>query len=286
MDKQIADLYFTNHSNMEFVMEPEVKDYLSNVHNFLNTHFHRDVSCLWTYREEYDTYGLLMDWQKYIVEAIYEIYNSFICGNFMSAVAMSRSLMESCVYYTILREEKSSDLIIQWFFCNTMNSVRRMESQYQDAMKMAMELLCEGKNFDCDKMWNRYMDTKLYEMEWLKDLTFPEKPTFKNCCKYAGEENIYDDFRKASDFLHAQSTWNKMEPFTFYENIYSQLHIIMIYIFRALRLFNRNEEAEAEMAYLEIQIAELNGFWKKEYEEDLRSITSIGKRMADCVESC
>ena len=44
MDKQIAELYFENNSNMEFVTEPEVKEYLSSVHDFLNTYFHRSVS--------------------------------------------------------------------------------------------------------------------------------------------------------------------------------------------------------------------------------------------------
>lgn len=219
-----------------------------------------------------------MEWQKYIVEAVYEIYNSFLCGNFMSAVAMSRSLMESCVYYTILKKEKSSDLILEWYLSNHMNNIRRLEPKYQEMMKEVMELFCEAKGLECNKIWNRYIDSKLYEAEWLKNIIAPEKPTFKNCCKYIGDEELYSAFEYASSFLHAQSIRNKMEPFTFYESIYSQLYVIMTYIFRALRLFNRNEDAEEEMSYLETKIGELNDFWNKECEENRRSITSIGKR--------
>ncbi len=264
MDKQITELYFQDYANTEFVQEPEIKEYLSRIHDFLDTYFNRYEPSVWTCQEDFDTDGFLILWQKYIVEAVYEIYNSFLYGNFMSAMAMSRALMESCVYYAILKEEKSSELIFEWFISNLMNRVRRMEPKYREKMRTAVEMFCEEKDRDCDKLWDRYMKSKLYESEWLKDIIAPDKPTFYNCCKYIGEETLYDDFHYASGFVHAQSITNKMCPFAFYENIYAKLQLVMIYIFKSLRLFNTREDAELEMCSLEIRLAELCDFWETE----------------------
>ena len=108
MKKEMAYLYLENISNIEFVCEPEVMEYLEKVNIFLRKYFalynfeefnKRD----WIYKEDYDPDGLLESWQEYIVKTIYEIYNSFLCGNFMCAISMTRTLIESYVYYSILK---------------------------------------------------------------------------------------------------------------------------------------------------------------------------------------
>jgi len=264
MNKKIAELYFEDYANTEFVQEPEVKEYLSRIHDFLDTYFNRYEPSAWTCQEEFDTDGFLILWQKYIVEAVYEIYNSFLCGNFMSAAAMSRALMESSVYYTILKEEEGSELIFEWFISNLMNTVKRMPAKYRNKIKSAVKIFCGAKGLDGETIWSRHMTSKLHEGEWLKDITAPDKPTFHRCCKYIEDDRLYDDFRYASGFVHAQSIINKVWPFAFYESIYYQLYLMMTYIFRSLRLFNTCENAEREMHTLEIQLAELHGFWEKD----------------------
>lgn len=256
MKKEIADLYLENISNTEFIREPEVMEYMEKVNIFLRKYFPLYNPREWRCNKEYDEDGLLVAWQEYIVKTVYEIYNSFLYGNFMCAISMSRTLIESYVYYSILKKEQNPDLILEWFLSNHLNSVRYMPRKYKNKMKTIHEMFCDLKGIDDISIWQRYIEADDYENEWLKLLGLKEK-SFYACCKYIGEKDIYKDYREAGHFVHAQSIVTKLGPFTFYESIYSKMTLMMVYLFKSLRLFNQNEEAELAMQELEIGMYKL-----------------------------
>ncbi|MBQ4649276.1 MAG: hypothetical protein IJB73_01095 [Firmicutes bacterium] len=257
MKKAIADLYLENISNTEFIREPEVMEYMEKVNIFLREYFPLYNPREWRYIEEYDEDGLLVVWQEYIVKTVYEVYNSFLYGNFMCAISMTRTLIESYVYYSILKKEQNPNLILEWFFSNHLNSVRYMNGKFKHKMKAIHEMFCDLKGIDSEETWQRYIKADDHENEWLKTLKM-KKTTFSVCCEYIEEKQIYKDYREAGNFVHAQSIVTKLEPFTFYETIFSKMTLMMIYIFKALRLFNQSEETELAIQELEMELFKLN----------------------------
>jgi len=73
--------------------------------------------------EPYDPQNYLLQWRLHMRELINELFNMFVGGNLFSAAAMTRTLMECCVYGKVLKQEKSARLLEDWFLCGMIRSL-------------------------------------------------------------------------------------------------------------------------------------------------------------------
>lgn len=57
--------------------------------------------------EPYDPQNYLLQWRLHMRELINELFNMFVGGNLFSTAAMTRTLMECCVYGKVLKQERA-----------------------------------------------------------------------------------------------------------------------------------------------------------------------------------
>lgn len=93
-------------------------DYLTKVHQFLTEYHNYDFDCM--IRENNQIMGneYLRLWKNHIGELINELYNSFIYGNLLTVAAMTRTLIECFVYFSILSSPENEQLIHHWYICS------------------------------------------------------------------------------------------------------------------------------------------------------------------------
>lgn len=99
------DLYIENYSNTEFISEPDVFDYLTQVHQFLIEYLSYDFDCTIRGNNQILRNETLRLWKNHMSELIKELYNSFIYGNLLTVAAMTRTLIECFVYCSILTSQ-------------------------------------------------------------------------------------------------------------------------------------------------------------------------------------
>ena len=117
-NNQLNELYIENYSNTEFISEPDVYSYLQKVHDFLIEYHDYDFDCMICEDNQNPGNFYIRLWKSHISELINELYNALIYGNLFSVAAMTRTLIECFVYYSILTKPGNEQLIHHWFICN------------------------------------------------------------------------------------------------------------------------------------------------------------------------
>lgn len=117
-NNQLNALYIENYSHTEFISEPDVYNYLQKVHNFLIAYRDFDLDCMIHEDNQIHFHSHVRMWKNHISELINELYNALIIGNLFSVAAMTRTLIEYFVYYSILCQPGNDQLIHHWYICN------------------------------------------------------------------------------------------------------------------------------------------------------------------------
>lgn len=245
---QLNELYIENYSNTEFISEPDVYNYLQKVHDFLIEYRGYDFDCM-IYEDNQNPKNLhIRLWKNHISELINELYNAFIYGNLISITAMTRTLIECFVYYSILIQPGNEQLIHHWYICNMCYTQKD-----SDTLRKMIQEYCRINLLDFNEMWNIYAkdpNTK----RWLKQVISDGSLNFQSYCNYLGDAHINEDYKSACAFVHGQDIASKIMPFTFYVSICYRFNMMMLYIFRTIRLFPLNEALETKITDLEDEL--------------------------------
>lgn len=257
-DHSLDDLYVENFSHTEYQSEATVYAYLKQVSDFLKRYQELDAEYALLPPEPYDPQNYLLQWRLHMRELINKLFNMFVGGNLFSAAAMTRTLMECCVYGKVLKQEKSARLLEDWFLCGMIRSLPGQDGALRQAKLKTVYALCSAWNREPEETIRRFK--KGNENEWLVSV-IPGKGRiyFSHVCEYLQETELYQTYQWACAFVHGQDIRSKMHPFTFYDSTYHLLTVMMSYIFRAIRLYPVSEELEAEMQKLERDLAALWG---------------------------
>ena len=257
-DHSLDDLYVENFSHTEYQSEATVYAYLKQVSDFLKRYQELDAEYALLPPEPYDPQNHLLQWRLHMRELINELFNMFVGGNLFSAAAMTRTLMECCVYGKVLKQEKSARLLEDWFLCGMIRSLPGQDGALRQAKLKTVYALCSAWNREPEETIRRFK--KGNENEWLVSV-IPGKGRiyFSHVCEYLQETELYQTYQWACAFVHGQDIRSKMHPFTFYDSTYHLLTVMMSYIFRAIRLYPVSQELEAEMQKLERDLAALWG---------------------------
>ena len=257
-DHSLDDLYVENFSHTEYQSEATVYAYLKQVSDFLKRYQELDAEYALLPPEPYDPQNYLLQWRLHMRELINELFNMFVGGNLFSTAAMTRTLMECCVYGKVLKQEKSARLLEDWFLCGMIRSLPGQDGALRQAKLKTVYALCSAWNREPEETIRRFK--KGNENEWLVSV-IPGKGRiyFSHVCEYLQETELYQTYQWACAFVHGQDIRSKMHPFTFYDSTYHLLTVMMSYIFRAIRLYPVSEELEAEMQKLERDLAALWG---------------------------
>ena len=104
-DHSLDAPYVENFSHTEYQSEATVYAYLKQVSDFLKRYQELDAEYALLPPEPYDPQNYLLQWRLHMRELINELFNMFVGGNLFSAAAMTRTLMECCVYGKVLKQE-------------------------------------------------------------------------------------------------------------------------------------------------------------------------------------
>ncbi|EAC3243345.1 hypothetical protein ACR87_09245, partial [Listeria monocytogenes] len=241
-------LQIENYYNTEFVLEKDVYVFLEKVSNLLKKYEKIDNYKINIENEEYDKLGLLIHWQSYMKDLIVELFNSFVNGNLISNAAMTRSLIECYVYLSIIKKERNPLLVQDWFLCNLINGSKRYDNGTREILNNILKELYDG-NEDIQSRFKKG-NTNI----WLSTVIAKKNITFRDACEYLEEDYLYKDFQEASSFVHAQDIQTKLSPFFSYSSIYGKLNIMIIYMFKALLLFESSSVLKEEIAGLELEL--------------------------------
>ena len=257
-DHSLDDLYVENFSHTEYQSEATVYAYLKQVSDFLKRYQELDAEYALLPPEPYDPQNHLLQWRLHMRELINELFNMFVGVNLFSTAAMTRTLMECCVYGKVLKQEKSARLLEDWFLCGMIRSLPGQDGALRQAKLKTVYALCSAWNREPEETIRRFK--KGNENEWLVSV-IPGKGRiyFSHVCEYLQETELYQTYQWACAFVHGQDIRSKMHPFTFYDSTYHLLTVMISYIFRAIRLYPVSEELEAEMQKLERDLAALWG---------------------------
>ena len=248
-NNQLNQLYIENFSNTEFVSEPDVYDYLTKLHDFLVEYRDYDFNCMIFEENQCWQKIHIRLWKNHICQLIHELYNAFIYGNLITVAAMTRTLIESFVYLSILTENGNDYLIHEWYLCSLCVS----NNYGQEQLEKIFKEYCVLNNFNFEEKWNFY-NINPNANRWLKHVIKDKRISFKAVCDCLDDEQIYQDFESACSFVHGQDITSKMMPFTFYVSICYRFNMMMLYIFRTLRLFPLNGELEVKINDLEDEL--------------------------------
>lgn len=246
---QLNDLYIENYSNTEFISEPEIYKYLQKVHDFLIAYRNFDIDCMIHEDNQNPKNMHIRMWKNHISELINELYNALVFGNLFSVAAMTRTLIECFVYFSILDQPGNEQLIHHWYICNLCYSQKD-----SDTLCNKVQEYCQLSSLDFKEMWKTY-STNPSTKRWLKPLMPQDKSlNFETYCNYLKEPQIYKDYESACSFVHGQDLTSKTQPFTFYHSICHRFDMMMLYIFRTLRLFPLTELLDAQLTNLENEL--------------------------------
>lgn len=242
-------LYIENFSNTEFVYEKDVYSYLEKLKSVLEEYSVAVDSNKKT--NKYDPWGWIRLWQLHMKDLSIELFNSFSAGNFLAAAAMTRTLMECYVFVKILKDEQSRELICEWWLCNMIHRTMGDEGYCAEQIRDVIKEFCNLNQMDYDEKWEFYTEKEKGSDGWLKKLVGKKRVGFRTLCEYIGEDAICKDYERACEFVHGQDITTKLTPFLLFEGIYDILHLMVTYIFKAIRLFNIDDEMDNQILELE-----------------------------------
>lgn len=259
VDDSLNKLYIENYSNTEFMSEEPVYNYLEKVSSFLKKYNKFAVSDNLQSSPAYDPCGWLKLWRSHMDDLINELFTVFLYGNLLSAAAMTRTLIECFVYYTILVSEESEALIDEWFICSLFCS----GISESETLKNTVKDYCAVRGLDFEQKWTFYAKSKRNPNVWLSFALPHNRLSFSAACDHIGSPEIYRDYQRACAFVHGQDISSKVIPFAFYQSVFSKMHMMMYYIFETLRLFGLNDELDGLLAELENGLTELANEYAK-----------------------
>lgn len=131
-DNSLDKLYIENYSNTEFISEEEVYLYLENLSEFLKEY--NEYDCCEN-EVKSDRIRLVRIWHRYIKDIIIELFNNFLYGNFLSATAVTRTLIECYVYLKILLNEEDDQAITDWFTCCLVKKIANDEKGHKEIVE-------------------------------------------------------------------------------------------------------------------------------------------------------
>ncbi len=242
-------LYIENFSNTEFVYEKDIYAYLVKLKRLLEK-YNSSVDIKGE-NEKYDPWGLLQLWQLHMKDLSIELFNSFAEGNYLTAMAMTRTLMECYVFVKILKTEASQELIFEWYLSSIIHKVMDDESYCATQVKKAIKEFCYLNKLDYNEKWQYYAVKERSSNAWLKKLLGKDFGGFRSFCHYINEDFIYKDYERTCEFVHGQDVTTKMTPFLFYENIFNVLHLMVTYVLKSIRVFDIDEEMDDQILELE-----------------------------------
>ena len=245
---QLNGLYIENYSNTEFISEPDICKYLQKVHDFLIAYRDFDLDCMIRENNQNSRNTHLRMWKNHISELINELYNALIFGNLFSVSAMTRTLIECFVYFSILCQSENEQLIHHWYICNVC-CTQKIDNTLQDMIQK----YCQANDLDFKTMWNTYSQDPRNK-RWLRQVIPNGTLDFKAYCNYLNDLHIYEDYESACSFVHGQDLTSKTLPFTFYHSICYRFDMMMLYVFRTIRLFPLNEALDAQLSNLEDEL--------------------------------
>ena len=251
-EDQLNELYIENYSNTEFVSEPDVYAYLQKVHGFLVEYHDFDLNCMIHENSQGDATSHIRMWKNHISELINELYNALIYGNLFSVAAMTRTLIECFVYYSILSRPGNEQLVHHWYICNVCCS-----REISDELEKTIERYCQINHLDFTKIWKTYSQDPRNK-RWLRQIIPSGQLDFKAYCNYLGDAQIYEDYESACAFVHGQDITSKILPFTFYHSICYRFDMMMLYIFRTVRLFPLSNPLKTKLSDLEDDLIPLS----------------------------
>lgn len=253
-DTSLDELYIENYSNTEFIMEPDVYDYLKHFSALLKHYNEWDVGQKKSEKEIFYESSFMQMWYRHLGEMMNELFNNFIHGNLLSAAAMTRTLIECYVYINILLQEQDLQLAEDWFFCSVMAKIKN-NGKLTDNILEVLKKYCNDQNIDFHEKYTKFYGKG--ENSWLSSVIDKKKITFRDACEYLCRPEIYYDYKALCAFVHGQDVYSKLMPFTFYSSIYEKLFLMSEYIFDAIRMFASESELENKILSLEEMLFEL-----------------------------
>ena len=145
-DHSLDAPYVENFSHTEYQSEATVYAYLKQVSDFLKRYQELDAEYALLPPEPYDPQNYLLQWRLHMRELINELFNMFVGGNMVSTAAMTRTLMECCVYGKVLKQEKSARLLEDWFLCGMIRSLPGQDGALRQAKLKTVYALCSAWN--------------------------------------------------------------------------------------------------------------------------------------------
>lgn len=188
-----------------------------------------------------DLFGLLAIWRRHMNEITSELFTIFIGGNFLSAAAVTRTLIECYIYISLFKKEKNEKLLSEWYIWSMINSAIRQGDESKNKYAHILEEHCKLCGTTFEEKWKYYQKYKGMNA-WLKNTLSMDKISTSALCKYLNEPEIYDDYQITSAFVHGQDIVAKQGPFTFYNSISATFHMMMSYIFKTICLFPLRED--------------------------------------------
>ena len=169
-NNQLNELYIENYSNTEFISESDIYTYLQKVHDFLIAYRDFDIDCMIHEDNQNPRNSHFRMWKNHISELINELYNALVFGNLFSVSAMTRTLIECYVYFSILCQPGNEQLIQHWYICNKCCS-----QKIDDDLRQTIQTYCQANHLDFTKLWNTYSQDPRNK-RWLKPLMPQGKP--------------------------------------------------------------------------------------------------------------
>lgn len=250
-DNSLNKLYIENYRNTEFISEPDIYNYLERVHSFLIDFREFETNYTIEKNDFSRTTDWMNRWKKHISDLINELYTVFLYGNLLSAAAMTRTLIECFVYFSILSKEGNEFLIHEWYLC----SICYSSKNDKDFAKTQVKEYCQHNNLDFNEKWTTYKETS--RDKWLRSILPTGKLNFQVVCNYLDDSHIYKDFESACAFVHGQDMASKSIPFAFYNSVSHRFHMMMDYIYKTIRLFPLNSDLEKQLISLSDDLPDL-----------------------------
>ena len=247
-NNQLNNLYIENYSNTEFISEPDVYNYLQKVHDFLIEYRKYHIDCIIHENNQNPAHLHIRMWKNHIAELINELYNVLIFGNLFSVAAITRTLIECFVFYSILIMPGNEQLIHHWYICNLCCSRNVDKDLYE-----IVQTYCQANHLNFKKMWSTYSQDPRNK-RWLRQVIPIGHLDFEAYCNYLKDPHIYKDYQSTCSFVHGQDLTPKTYPFTFYASIVHRFDMMMLYIFRTIRLFPLSNSLEMQITNLEDEL--------------------------------
>lgn len=255
----LQKLTIENYENTEFIYEKDVYAYLLKFSSFIKKYNKWGSYKLSDYASSYDPLNVFALWHRHAKDLISEVFSIFVSGNFLSARSVTRTLIEAYIYIKILKKEKSTKLLSEWYIWSALNKLKENTPEIKDKYKCLLESHCNLCGKDFDAVWEFYSKPRGMNV-WLNDVIKKTKISTRILCEYINEPDVYKDYQSTSSFVHGQDIMAKMTPFTFYDSICTAFYVMMSYIFKTICLFPIHEK---NLEQLEELKKELDVLYKK-----------------------